>query len=459
MQTTVTAGTTPVKKKTTTKPVYKSPKAESAKVQPGTIQASPQEKSANNNTPIVPKSNVTLPEGVPQGYKPIRQTLNERNISNERIGFDDDGYVTIDGNKVIKPQYNIDGTTYADEATINQLTQDAYKRNGTPLVSTRDYATSRGYSDIVDWDGTNPTIGGVATPATYITDNGVSYIPQSEADRLINDYKLKNEIDGNRAVVEDVEKKYGSTEEVALDKIINRDAFKYSPENDVVFNSYKNQYQRSADEALRKILNENNTSIEGASGAVMSDAMAARDAELGKINDVIPELYQDAYNRYVQEDSLRRNDLDAVRLLANDYYNRHYAANRDQINDTNEAMASERAEKQRIFDNERTLKQQQFENDIYTNQEKRNQEMHNVDLATRNEALKKQIFDDGISTALARGFFTEQDEEWFPELSRYRKGDGTYSLHPAQAEADYNRIIGQTNYDVQSYAMKNYGFR
>ena len=187
MQTTVTAGTTPVKKKTTTKPVYKSPKAESAKVQPGTIQASPTEKSANNNTPIVPKSNVTLPEGVPQGYKPIRQTLNERNISNERIGFDNDGYVTIDGNKVIKPQYNIDGTTYADEATINQLTQDAYQRNGTPLVATRDYATSKGYSDIVDWDGTNPTIGGVATPATYITDNGVSYIPQSEADRLIND--------------------------------------------------------------------------------------------------------------------------------------------------------------------------------------------------------------------------------------------------------------------------------
>ena len=182
----------------------------------------------------------------------------------------------------------------------------------------------------------------------------------------------------------------------------------------------------------------------------MSDAMAARDAELGKINDVIPELYQDAYNRYVQEDSLRRNDLDAVRLLANDYYNRRYAANRDQINDTNEAMASEREEKQRIFDNERTLKQQQFENDISTNQEKRDQEMHNVELATRNESLKKLIFDDGISTALARGFFTESDEAWFPELSRYRKGDGTYSLHPAQAEADYNRIIAEANYAVQA---------
>lgn len=53
----------------------------------------------------------------------IRDTLNNKfNISNERIGWDGE-YVTIDGNKSIRPQQNIGGTTYADQSAIAQAAQ------------------------------------------------------------------------------------------------------------------------------------------------------------------------------------------------------------------------------------------------------------------------------------------------------------------------------------------------
>lgn len=49
----------------------------------------------------------------------IRETLkNKYNVADERIGYDGE-YVTIDGQKSIKPLKNVEGTTYADQATFN----------------------------------------------------------------------------------------------------------------------------------------------------------------------------------------------------------------------------------------------------------------------------------------------------------------------------------------------------
>lgn len=472
------------------------PKPAEQKLQPSTIQASPGENDTgvknysppvqSFNQPIIPKTTPTLPEGVPQGYKPIRQTLNERNIADERIGFDNEGYVTIDNVQGVKPQYNIDGVTYADEATINQLTQNAYERNGTPLVATRNYATSKGYGGIVGWDGTNPTIGGVAVPATYITEDGVSYIPQSEADRLIADFKETAEIDGNRKVVEDTDQKYTSREEEAVAKILGRDEFSYNPENDVVFQSYADQYRRNAEDALRRILNDNNTSVAGASGAVLSEAVAAYDNEMDKIADVIPELAKDAYNRYVDEDSLRRDDLDIIQELANTYYNRHYTANRDQITDSSKDLSAERNEDQRQFENSLSLSDearkqethgmQKEEHDVYTEGQKlsnegqklsnEGQKLSNEGQKLSNEGQKtaneEALFNMVISRAVQRGYFTKDDEAVIPELEKYRNPNATtpknaYTISPFDAEAEYTKRMTDTELNARGAALRTFG--
>jgi hypothetical protein len=57
--------------------------------------------------------------GAQPGLLGIRDTLNTKyGVGNERIGWDGE-HVTIDGKKAIKPLQNVNGTTYADQATFN----------------------------------------------------------------------------------------------------------------------------------------------------------------------------------------------------------------------------------------------------------------------------------------------------------------------------------------------------
>ena len=415
------------------------------------------ESSSGSNTPATvkdysPKENDKLPEGVPQGYKGIRKTLNERGVSDGRIGFNN-GYVTIDNQQMYRPEYNINGTTYADETAINQMTQQAYNMSKNPLVATRDYVTSKGYGGAVNWDGENPTIGGEPIRPTYITSDGISYIPQSEADRLIAEFENKNKINTNQGVLESRDKKYGSIEENALNKLLNRDEFSYNPETDPAYQAYKKQYDKAAEKALRRILNDNNTSLEGASGAVLSEALAAQNEQLDRATDMIPELYEAAYNRYIGEDNRLRENLNDIEGVADSFYRRNYQANRDQTDDTYRSLQAERENDQRLF-----------ENDITRRNDERDADTHSVNLEAdrikndyNREAYNKLLFDNAVSKALQRGFFTKDDENLLPWLKNYRNADGTYSINPYDAEVKYDSAKLNAEYNARAAAYQKYG--
>ena len=68
------------------------------------------------------------------------------------------------------------GTTVPGETTIpgTELADTANKAYSN-AVAVRDYATSKGYGGIVDWDGKNPTIGGSPVPMQY-NENGTAYV-------------------------------------------------------------------------------------------------------------------------------------------------------------------------------------------------------------------------------------------------------------------------------------------
>lgn len=428
-------------KTATPKNVAKGPTSlnQASKIQPNTIQASPQEHNTGNNS----SQNPNVSKNVPQGYRGIRETLNKRGVADSRIGYNN-GYVTIDGQQMYKPEYNIDGTTYADEASINKLTQQAYTMAKDPLIAVRDYVTSKGYGGAVNWDGANPTIGGLPVSATYITDDGIAYMPQTQADRVISEYEKKNNIPTNAGVLDDVDERYGSVQADALKKVLQRDGFSYNPEDDALYKSYKDQYTRNAEEAFRRILNENNTSVTGATGAVLSEALAAQSQELQKLNDKIPELYNDAYNRYLQQDSLNRDDLDIVTKLANDYYNKKYTENRDQIDDTYRSQQAERSEDQRLFENSITKEN----NEIDKENQELSREAQRIANDANREAYNQLVLENTLSNALRRGFFTKADESILPWLSDYRNADGTYSIHPADAEAEYTKRIKSAEYQA-----------
>lgn len=301
--------------------------------------------------------------------------------------------------------------------------------NKPEIVAVRDYVLGKGYSGLVDWDGKNPSVAGVKLKP-YEIKNGIAYVNKNDVDSAISNME-------NNAGIKDPEKsrneKYGAMEDNALKAVSDRKPFSYEVEDDVVYQSYKKQYEREAEYALRRILNDNNTSVTGATGAVLSEAMSAYDAEMDKITDMIPELYETAYKRYTDEGDMLNSNLKTINSIADDYYDRIYQSNKDKRESIVSAGEKERGEKQRQIDNERNAEKDFYEkalNDIELMY--RGDEIHS-DIIKSNTAAEKTAMDN----ALTRGFFIESDEAVMPWLKNFRTGNGKYSISPSLANIAY----------------------
>lgn len=294
----------------------------------------------NDQTASAPQT-AAANASVPGGYSPIRQTLNSRGISNDRIGWNN-GYVTIDGQNAYQPQYNDNGTTYAGDYAMNDITRQAYSQAGDPLVAVRDYTTtSGGYGGAVDWDGSNATVGGIPVDTIYVQD-GNAYAPRSAVDAAIAQMEQNNGLIGNDGVTQAYEDRYGGVVDDALDTLLNRRQWDYDPNEDLAWQVYMDQYTKLANDAMIRTLEENNSSLTGATGAVLSQAMANRDSYMQQLTNMLPTLINDSYNRYTGETARLRDNLADSRDVGNDYYARMYQQNRDTYNDVRNSWLDER---------------------------------------------------------------------------------------------------------------------
>ena len=315
----------------------------------------------NNIKKTTASENTTKTTEKSQSAKPIRESLVKNGVKNERIGWNNEtSNVTIDGKDVYKPSVNIDGTTYADDSDIQAMTRQAYSMAGDDLVAARDYVTSKGYSGIVNWDGENALIGGEVIKPAYV-ENGISFIPRSVVDNAIYITEERNGIMSSDEIDRLYNRKYGYAIEDALEAVLDRDAFSYDPDNDVAYQAYRDQYLREAEDAFRRVLNDNNTSVTGASGAVLSEAMYMRDNAIRQLTDKIPELVEDAYERYSDETQRLYDDLDKLYEMGEDYYNRLYTRDQNARKAVTDAGAAEREENQRIITNNRNREQDYYD--------------------------------------------------------------------------------------------------
>ena len=354
------------------------------------------------------------------GYKGVRDELNSKGIDNSRIGYNkQSGAVTIDGNDVFTPQYNVNGTTYASDADINRMAQVAHERNkNNGLVATRDYAAKNGFGNLVGWDGENVLIGGHAITPAYIRD-GTSYVSKSKLDNIIAQVKADAGITGNQGVINENEEKYGKYRDDALNRIITRPEFDWDPSKDVSFQRHTEYQTALADDAYRRVLNDNNTSVGGASGAVLSEALAAKNKYLNALAEDERLYREGAYSKYLDSGDWDRRVLSDIVSVSDGDYSKKYTANRDSYSDSVSAQSVNNEEKWRWND---------------------------WNLAEKKD--NREAFDYVISVASARGEFLPEDEKYIPGLWRYRNSDGTYSITPTQAEIEYTKAM--------SYAQ-NYG--
>lgn len=175
------------------------------------------------------------------------------------------------------------------------------------------------------------------------------------------------------------------------------------------------------------MLNDNNTSVTGASGAVLSEAISARNAQLDKATDAIADFYDSAFERYMGEAELALEKYSAVREAADAYYNRIYKSNSDAYERIAQSGRNERDEKQRQND----LEREKLENEMLSKE----LSYADGDLAVSLEKKRAETEDAVMSNAMLRGFFTKSDEAALSWLSDFARGDGTYAIEPSVALA------------------------
>ncbi len=261
-----------------------------------------------------------------------------------------------------------DTVATGDGATVTFSTDDEYNtgdtkknksmgtvKNTAPsdgTVGVRDYVSGAGYDSIVDWDGENVTVGGIKiTPQRIV--NGTAYADRAAVEDALKRTEERNGILGTERIRDMYEKRYGRAVDDALAALLDREPYSYSPENDAVYRAYERQYRALAEDAYRRVLNDNNTSVYGASGAVLSEAIAAREKYMKKLTDMLPQLEENAYSRYSDESGRLVENLKLLSDIAGSYYDRLYSSDRDAREDLVNAGRAEHKEEQRWIENAR----------------------------------------------------------------------------------------------------------
>lgn len=141
----------------------------------------------------------------------------------------------------------------------------------------------------------------------------------------ISDGKIPNQIDsvldqinnfGSFSFDQDApvyNNQYAKQQQALLDAIINRPDFSWSKEKDPQWSSYKKSYLREGDRATANALGQAAAASGGRpSTAAVTAATQAGDYYATQLNDIIPTLYQQAYDRYLNEYNMSLQDLNAV---------------------------------------------------------------------------------------------------------------------------------------------------
>ena len=205
-----------------------------------------------------------------------------------------------------------------------------------------------------------------------------------------------------------------------------REPFSYDLNADMLYQQYKNQYMQNGQRAMQDTVGQVSALNGGyASSYAQTAGQQAYNNELGKLNDVIPELYQLAYNKYAREGDEMLKGIE----LANDAYKTRYDEYRDAMTD----WRNDVARAQSMYEDQRDFDYRVYADDIARAQKQQAIDVDNYQTAlsmAQQNAGNKTTLDATMRALVDRGVI---DEATAQNLS------GIYSnVTPAQEPIEYN---------------------
>lgn len=232
--------------------------------------------------------------------------------------------------------------------------------------------------------------------------------------------------------------KYGSLAEEAAKAYANRNKFSYDLNGDALYQQYKDKYIQQGKMAMQDTMGQA-AALTGGYGNSYAASVGnqAYQAHLQNLNDIVPELYQLAYDRYQQEgqDMLNRYNLYA-NMDATDY-----SRYRDTVSD----WTSQRDYLANMYNNERT-----YDRNIYDTD--RNFAYSDYRNAIADEQWQK-TFDESVRQYNAS--LAEQQRQ-YNETMNYNKTYGSSSSKKGLSLDTFNEIFYEidmldTEAEMQEY--------
>ena len=123
---------------------------------------------------------------------------------------------------------------------------------------------------------------------------------------------------------------YGQQMQDALKAIQNRKKFSYDVNSDALYQQYKDKYVQQGKQAMQDTMGQA-AALTGGYGSTYGQAVGQQqyNAYLQNLNDVVPELYQLALERY----NMEGDDLKTQYSLLADQYQQEYGQYRDMLSD------------------------------------------------------------------------------------------------------------------------------
>lgn len=136
---------------------------------------------------------------------------------------------------------------------------------------------------------------------------------------------------------------WGAQLDALYDQITNREKFKYDVYDDPLYQQYKEQYKNLGRTAMMDTMGQA-AALTGGYGSSYGQSVGQQtyDAYLQNMNDVVPELYGQAYRQYADEGTKLQNQYSMLLDRENADYNRYRDDVTDYMNELQLAMQAAR---------------------------------------------------------------------------------------------------------------------
>lgn len=183
---------------------------------------------------------------------------------------------------------------------------------------------------------------------------------------------------------------YGQAVKDAYNEWNNRKAFSYDLNGDALYQQYKDKYINQGRLAMADTIGQASAMTGGYGSSYATTAGSqAYQSHLQNLNDIVPQLYEMAYNRYTQEG----NDLKDKYSMLNNMYATEYGEHRDKVGDYNATLArltemynNERTFDRGVYDADRT-----YANTVYDNERNYDFGKHNTNEQNAFNAEQQRI--------------------------------------------------------------------